>query len=526
VTAEPAEPTENHIVVTSPTQSDPGQQLLRRLAQAANEGGGADVANAAGLQITYSDPLRGNEVFLAWTENVSNEVDGVTIFVNGSQTASAPGLAGVPLPDTNFFAIPNVEAGFVNFRLEGGGTTAEVDLLVLDEQPFEDPTNFTCDEVARETETSTCRFRLSWDHTGPPPSFFWIYLEQSFRAEIPGEARELTFILAPPAVYTADIVAVQFDTDGAYQGSLLTSECTITCDPADCKSAYNLSIFQTDYTADIGDNRGVMQWQNGVIPYPEGITLSVDGTVFADVDGGTEGLFFTPVLAGEHTFGVQGNCAAGDTSAVTEVSLNILDETPHPNPITGTVDCVFDPGGPALTGTWTNADPSTEIDVYVETVTDLIFITTLDGDSTDVGIVGPLTLQDTLVLQFFTEVDGGKYGSPFVRCGQSTDIRRYIQGVCDGRPSAVGNPSLSSVIFTVQTLFQGGAAPPCRVACDSNGDQIFNISDAVYSLDHLFRGGPAPLLWIDSDQNGSADPTCTKAQIDDDCVTEHAFCAN
>ena len=523
--AEPAGAAEDRRVLEPPTQSDLERMLQWQVAKSVREGGGADVANASSVQTAFSNPLSGNEILLIWNEFQTNEPGDVTIFVNGNEAASAPALAGLSLPGTNFFTLTNVQAGLVNFRLEGGGTAAEVEMIVLDQQPFQDVTNFTCVEGGYAPPSNTCEFVLSWNHEGPPVSSFGIFVNGVLQVQRPGDFRRFTFTGVPAGVYSADVQGLVTDTDGTYRGSLVSTVCNVTCDPVGCRPVYDPSVVQTDYTAGIGDNRTTVRWQNGIIPYPQGITPFFDGTALAGVDGAIEALPLVDVPPGEHTFGIQGNCAAGDMSTITQVSLNVLDETPHPNPITGSLDCVFNPAVPTLAGTWINGDPSTDIDVYVRTVTDLIFVTTIAGSNTEVAIVGPLVPEDTLVLQFFTQVDGGKYGSEFVECGEGDEMR-YVQGVCDGQTSGVGNPTLSSVIFSVQNLFQGGDAPPCRVACDSNGDQVFNLSDAIYSLGHLFQAGPAPLLWIDSDQDGSADPTCTKAQVEDDCETGHDFCGN
>ena len=521
-----ASATEDHRRLEPLTQNGLEQMLQWQLGKSAHDGGGADVTNATSAQIAFSNPLSGNEILLIWDEFISNDPGNVTIFVNGIQTASAPALVGLALPGTNFFTLTNVETGLVNFRLEGGETFTEVEMLVLDEQPFQDVTNFICVEGGIEPATNTCELVLTWDHAGPPVESFGIFVNGGFQLQVPGDFRRFTFTNAPAGAYAIGLQGLLTDSNGTYRSNQVASVCNITCDPVGCRPAYNPSVLQTDYTTNVGENRASMRWQNGIIPYPQGITPFFDGAALAPVDGALEELPFAPIPPGEHTFGVQGNCNLGDTSTITEVSLNLLEESPHPNPITGSVDCVFTPVGPVLAGTWTNSDPSTDIDVYVRQAAGLVRVTTLTGSATSVEIVGPLTADDTLVLQFFKEIDGGKYGSPFLECGDSIGIfdAKYIQGVCDGLPSGVGNPTLSSVIFSVQSLFQGGEAPPCQVACDSNGDQTFNLSDGIYSLGHLFQGGPAPLLWIDSDQDGSRDPTCTSAQAEDDCETGHNFC--
>ncbi|MFN0059891.1 MAG: hypothetical protein ACKVX7_15640 [Planctomycetota bacterium] len=51
---------------------------------------------------------------------------------------------------------------------------------------------------------------------------------------------------------------------------------------------------------------------------------------------------------------------------------------------------------------------------------------------------------------------------------------------------------VSDAVFLLEWLFQSGANPECRVACDVNDDNGANISDVVFLLNYLFASGPTP----------------------------------
>ncbi|MBI4586406.1 MAG: PKD domain-containing protein [Planctomycetes bacterium] len=68
------------------------------------------------------------------------------------------------------------------------------------------------------------------------------------------------------------------------------------------------------------------------------------------------------------------------------------------------------------------------------------------------------------------------------------DFRR---GDCNGDGEVSG--SVTDPIFFLQYNFLGGAAPPCRAACDANGDgDLSGVTDAIYLLEFNFLGGPRP----------------------------------
>jgi hypothetical protein len=55
-----------------------------------------------------------------------------------------------------------------------------------------------------------------------------------------------------------------------------------------------------------------------------------------------------------------------------------------------------------------------------------------------------------------------------------------------------GSVSLPDVVYVLQHLFLGGAAPGCLDAADGDDDGTIQISDAVYLVNFLFLGGSAP----------------------------------
>ncbi len=55
-----------------------------------------------------------------------------------------------------------------------------------------------------------------------------------------------------------------------------------------------------------------------------------------------------------------------------------------------------------------------------------------------------------------------------------------------------GLVNISDVVFLINYIFSGGAAPNPIAAGDANCSGIINISDAVYLINYVFGGGPAP----------------------------------
>ncbi|HVR76600.1 MAG TPA: hypothetical protein VMT52_19885, partial [Planctomycetota bacterium] len=58
--------------------------------------------------------------------------------------------------------------------------------------------------------------------------------------------------------------------------------------------------------------------------------------------------------------------------------------------------------------------------------------------------------------------------------------------------SGNGSVEITDVIFTLDYLFRGGAAPLCLDAADSNDDGSVNLADSLFTLFYLFAGGGGP----------------------------------
>jgi hypothetical protein len=52
--------------------------------------------------------------------------------------------------------------------------------------------------------------------------------------------------------------------------------------------------------------------------------------------------------------------------------------------------------------------------------------------------------------------------------------------------------NIADVVYLLNYLFTGGAAPEPLEAGDANCDAQVNIADVVYLINYLFIGGPPP----------------------------------
>jgi hypothetical protein len=80
--------------------------------------------------------------------------------------------------------------------------------------------------------------------------------------------------------------------------------------------------------------------------------------------------------------------------------------------------------------------------------------------------------------------------NPWIAAPGSGPVIRTIgiYGDADGN----GGLSVSDVIYMINYLFKGGAAPSPSEIADCNCDMEINISDSIYLINYLFKGGPAP----------------------------------
>jgi hypothetical protein len=491
------------------------------------DGGGGDVAELRALQTAYSDPVDGNIVLLLWTENTSNNPDGapggIDILVNGEVLGALPALPDAELPGTNGIQIGGVPVGTFTFGVRGVGPLMEVTQNVLALQPFPDAADLQCTEGARDPgPPPTCEMVLSWTNPGPVPTVYGVLVNGLLAGEIPGDLQGVTVTDMPPSdpgtPHCANVVGILDLDDGNYRGGFPETCCDIVCTDQPCDPPFNLLLCQIAYDPAEG-NAVQAVWQNGEVPYPAGINVLRDGTQLNEepLAGDTTGVFFGLLAPGEHSFGIQGDCGPpSGASTITEGTFTTLAATPHANPVSGEISCSFNAELGETTATWTHADPSAFIDVYVFADPDLIFVTTIAGESTGVTIQGTTTPDQVLVLQFFAGIDGACYGSELLGCVfPGPPGNQLIRGVCNG---VGGTPQITSAIFGLGFLFLGTEAPPCREACDVDGNGSVDITDMIFILSFLFSGGPAPPTW------DGLTPTCERAPAEQ-CAVANEVCS-
>jgi hypothetical protein len=374
----------------------------------------------------------------------------------------------------------------------------------------------------------TCEFVATWENADPP-AVYGLFFDNVFQGTIPGSTTDVTFFQVAAGRHCVTIVGSESTMAGQYLGCALESCCDLACLPTEaCNPPSALLACQLAYGPAAADNAVLLGWLNGKSRYARGLNLYRDGALelFVPTDpleGNPSQYLFGGLAPGEHAFGVQGDCGAPDgLSSIAAASLEVLTQTPHTSPIEGQPSCTWSAAnGGTTTVTWTNDDPSAFIQVYVEVGMTLFAVGLIPGSRTGVDVFGTLAT-DPIVLQFFVSQGGRCYGSEFVRCVPGTGARsRFIRGLCDGTGEL---PTISSAIYLFNFLFLGGNPPPCRVACDANGDGEVNISDGSYVLNFLFLGASAPPGWVDSDADGRRDPTCVEAAAGEDCAASHAAC--
>ena len=88
--------------------------------------------------------------------------------------------------------------------------------------------------------------------------------------------------------------------------------------------------------------------------------------------------------------------------------------------------------------------------------------------------------------------------------GCTRSVGPFLRGDCD----QTGTVDLTSGVFLLNFLFQGGVQPTCVAACNTTGRGALDISTAVYLFNWLFLGGTALPQPVPTDQECgySADP--------------------
>ena len=100
--------------------------------------------------------------------------------------------------------------------------------------------------------------------------------------------------------------------------------------------------------------------------------------------------------------------------------------------------------------------------------------------STPPGEPGPADVRVTTPFGEVTVTAGFHY--------ETVAVARFIRGDCTGE----GGINITDGVALLNFLFMGGAAPPCREACNMDDGNDLNISDGIAVLNFLFLGGPGP----------------------------------
>lgn len=512
----------------TPAEANRLRQLRTQL------GGGADVTGLTVLQTAYTNidscgfgqAEASPAIVLDWEERLHNS-GGVDVFMDGELLETVDGLAddnedgcveGI-LPQNNCQLV-NVPPGSHAFRVEPRGEAeggVEATHVVFEEPPFCNVETASCTTV--ETN-GVCALSIEWTNGGPSPTVYNIEFGDSTGGSVPGGNRSLDLGLVPPANSNIiTIVGIEEVDGGFYQDRTFDLECLINCEVS-CAPPGEPTLAQVAYGPTNAERSVRAFWVPGQ-DYDDGNDVFVDGDAIGTGLGNPSAII-NGFAVGEHTVGVRGNCAALGTSITVEGSFDVLEESPITAPTLGPVTCRFsmDENGQGMTRiSWTNARPHTFIEAYVPGSTQPGL--RLSGCTTEFfGL--DTTPTSVFELQFFDTINGHVYGSERIVCEPEVkpiEGTRFVRGVCDGQGSA---PQLTTAVFGLNFLFLGGDEPPCRRACDTDGDGEFIISDMVNLLNFLFLGGTSPNGWADADGDGRLDPLCESST--EDCTTENPSC--
>ena len=585
------------IALTSITERQ--RMVFRTMNERSGDGGGADVSALSAIQFYYSESSCEDEaatgfrqdcggeacnvLTLLWTETSPANSEGVLIFVDDEQFGEQPGIPQAVLDtpgsnNLNAFNLVGIEAGEHIIRIEelNNGTLEEMTLTVYDSPPFPDSpvdiNNIQC--AQREVaEDGTCEMAITFGaNAGASTYVVFINDEPAAEALPPG-----ILFNRPSGEYRIRLQG-SWEPPGAlgnifYLGCM-TEElvCNLTCENQ-CNPVAAMDVCQTQYGGANGLGSVLVDWIGMESPYAVGINLRVNEMILGgqpatlpfDGDANPGGVNIGGMPTGNFSIGVQGVCAAPEgASDFTVLGINILAESPYTDPIEGAAICSYDPAeGGRTTARWTNNIPYYSLDVYVLRSGELEpeYVVTTRQRVEEVVVEGT-GAGDRIVLQFFSYMEGGCYGSDRILCSEESDadddgvldqedncpnVSNSDQEDVDG--DGVGNecdnciddanpdqadededtigdacdtpgevdpvyfvrsicrngsasPQLSDAVYLLNFLFTGGERPSCQVACDTDGDGRAMLTDAVQLLQFLFLGGPAPGTW-----EGSI-PTC------------------
>lgn len=481
--------------------------LCRGVAEGQNSGG------ITLIQTEYSSPLDGNVVMIIFDETTSI---GVAVLVDGVSI-------GEFFEQEGAISAPFLDAGEHTFRVEtvdpGDPSFSETTFVVLDAQPFGDPTGLVCQDAGPSGE-GTCKVELRWTAPAVLPDIFWVLQDAAI---VDRDLAGTDTSAALEGVTAGDHLfglrglrqANPANPRTFYAGAVVETTCSVSCQGAVCGPPRDIMLCQSGYGA------GASAVRVEMLPggdYPGGIDILRGDSVIKNVPVAAGGRTVDVVASfepGPLTLSFRGACENGRDTPAVDAAITLLDESPLPDPVAGEVSCSFQPGE-GTTATWTNAFPALFIDVHVVKASGAIRVATVPGGTesirTDLAAPG-----EAVAIQAFAMVDGVCRGSRLASCSQAAG-QRFLRGLCDGNGSF---PTISSGVFALNYLFLGGTEPPCIEACDTDGDARLDISDAVLLLNFLFLGGPPPAGW--GSDGGVPVPVCETGTAES-CATSHAGC--
>ena len=582
--------------VTLTTLTARQREVFRAMEENRGDGGGADLSALNVVQFYYSGSScengeallfrqdcggeACNVLGLRWTETSPANSDGVLIFVDDEQFGDP--IAGILQdilddgtgPDINGFNLVGIEAGEHTIRIEelNNGTLEELTLTVYDAPPFPDEpvdlNNIQCGQREID-ENGNCEIAVTFG-ANAGASTYLVFLNDALVAEaLPpgilfGGLTSGEYCISLQGSWTPpDVLGNIF-----YLGCMTEGPCcTITCEEQ-CNPVAALDVCQTLYGGAGGLGQVRADWIGMEDPYAVGINLSVDTNIlgagpvtfpFDEAAGNNpNAVNIAGFPLGAFSIGVQGVCAAPEgASEFTVLGITILPESPYTDPIEGVAVCSYDPAGDGrTTATWTNNVPYYSLDIYVLRSGELEpeYVESI-GQRVEEAVVEGTVAGDRIVLQFFSYMEGGCYGSDRILCTEEIDsdgddvldhedncpdVSNSAQedadgdgvgdecdncvnaanpdqadededgmgDVCDtGGPAGPiyfvrsicrngnTNPQLSDAVYLLNFLFIGGERPGCMAACDTDGNGSPNLTDAVQLLQFLFLGGVPPATW-------------------------------
>jgi hypothetical protein len=182
------------------------------------------------FQSGYQDPQAGNSILIAWTESSPNP-GGVKLLLDGTTVLTVEGLPAGSLPGTNSATLTSVPGGRHLFSAEGAaGSLGSSPQVVLDEQPFADPTITGCDQLEADGD---CEIDVSLTNPGPIPTTYRVLLDGQFQLSAQGFVRKIVVPGVTAGKRCVDLVGVMVVSDpgseGRYLGTPVQSCCQITC---------------------------------------------------------------------------------------------------------------------------------------------------------------------------------------------------------------------------------------------------------------------------------------------------------